>query len=118
MCLASRACFQILFGDSSAIVHYLSWLGVRQPNVKQTGSNFGIALDYDSPCDVEIGSGSMISDGVTIVNLEVGSGTFRIAPSRIGENCFVGNTVRCSWPQARLGNKLSHWHQNDGADRW
>lgn len=95
--------FQILFGDSSAIVHYLRWLGVRQPNMKQTGSNFGIALDYDSPCDVEIGSGSMISDGVTIVNLEVGSGTFRVAPSRIGENCFVGNTV-VFMPQARLGN--------------
>ncbi len=95
--------FQTLFGDSSAIVHYLSWLGVRQPDVKQTGSNFGTAMSYDSPFEVEIGSGSMISDGVTIVNLEVGSGTFRMAPSRIGTNCFVGNAVVFT-PQARLGD--------------
>ncbi|MFY0611107.1 MAG: amino acid adenylation domain-containing protein [Hyphomicrobiaceae bacterium] len=101
--LGHSAMFQRLFGDSSAIVHYLSWVGVRQPNVKQTGSNFGIWMAYDSPSDVEIGSGSMISDGVTIINFEVGSGTFRMAPCRIGSDCFVGNTVVFT-PQSRLGN--------------
>jgi len=40
---------------------------------------------------------------VTFINFEVGSGTFRIAQSRVGADCFVGNTVVFS-PQARLGN--------------
>lgn len=95
--------FQILFGDSSAIVHYFSWLGVQQPRLKQTGSNFGTAMAYDSPFEVEIGSGSMISDGVTIINMEVGSGTFRLAQSRIGDGCFLGNMVLIT-PHTKLGN--------------
>ena len=61
--------FQTLFGDSSAIVHYFNWVGMRQPDVKQTGSNFGTAMGYDSPFEVEIGSGSMISDAVSYTHL-------------------------------------------------
>lgn len=95
--------FQILFGDSSAIVHYFKWLGIHQPRLKQTGSNFGTATAYDSPFEVEIGSGSMISDGLTIINMEVGSGTFRLAQSRIGERCFIGNMVLLT-PHAKLGD--------------
>ena len=95
--------FQILFGDSSAIVHYFRWLGIRQPDARQTGSNFGTSTSYEAPFDVEIGSGSMLSDGVAFVNFEVGSGTFRMAPCRIGTNCFIGNDVVFT-AQARLGD--------------
>jgi non-ribosomal peptide synthetase-like protein len=85
--------FQALFGDSSAIVHYFKSLGMRQPNVKQTGSNFGTLMLYDSPFDIEIGSGSMISDGLSVINYEVGSGSFRVAPAQLGARCFVGNAI-------------------------
>ncbi|MFT5509105.1 MAG: non-ribosomal peptide synthetase-like protein [Hyphomicrobiaceae bacterium] len=95
--------FQILFGDSSAIIHYFRWLGLSQPNIKQTGSNFGTATSYESPFEVEVGSGSMVSDGVSIINLEFGSGSFRLVPSRIGENCFLGNIIVVP-PHARLGD--------------
>lgn len=85
--------FQVLFGDSSAIAHYFKSLGVRQPNMQQTGSNFGTLMAYDSPLDVEIGSGSMISDGLSVINYEMGSGSFRVVPVQLGARCFLGNAI-------------------------
>ena len=95
--------FQTIFGDSSFAVAYFRWLGVRQPDLRQTGSNFGCMTTMQSPGDVEIGSGAMISDGLTILNLELGHGSFRIVPAAIGKSSFVGNVVY--YPaQARVGD--------------
>src|SRR5438309_1173905 len=41
--------FTFLFGDSSYIVHYLSWLGYQLSPVVQTGSNFGIEVTASTP---------------------------------------------------------------------
>lgn len=95
--------FQILFGDSSGIVHYFKWLGISQPNPKQTGSNFGTATSYESPFEVEVGSGSMVSDGLWIINIELGCGTFRLVEARIGQNSFLGNVIVFP-PDAKLGD--------------
>ncbi|MBU2531833.1 MAG: amino acid adenylation domain-containing protein, partial [Alphaproteobacteria bacterium] len=94
---------QTLFGDSSAIVHYFRWLGLRQPDVKQTGSNFGTATNFDSPFDVEVGSGSMISDGLSVVNFEMASGAFQVSAARIGARSFTGNSIIYP-PNARVGD--------------
>ncbi len=39
-----------LFGDSSAVVHYLRWIGYDLSAAEQTGSNFGTAVKHESPC--------------------------------------------------------------------
>ena len=85
--------FQLLFGDSSGIVHYFRWLGIRQPDVRQTGSNFGTDTAYETPFELEFGSGSMVSDGFKVVNFETGSGAFRIVPACIGNGSFIGNSI-------------------------
>jgi non-ribosomal peptide synthetase-like protein len=95
--------FQTIFGDSSFAVSYFRWLGVAQPEIRQTGSNFGCATAMQSPGDVEVGSGTMISDGLTVVNMELGHGAFRLLPAAIGKSSFVGNVVY--YPaQARVGD--------------
>src|SRR5205814_8753038 len=39
--LSRQRLLTVLFGDSSYIVHFLSWVGYRLSPVVQTGSNFG-----------------------------------------------------------------------------
>ena len=85
--------FANLTGDSSLILYYLSYVGYRQPNPVQTGSNFGPAVKHDTPYAVTIGSGTMVSDGLSMITAEVSNTSFRIAPSTIGANNFLGNAI-------------------------
>ena len=52
-----------LTGDSSYVVPYLRALGYRMPDLEQTGSNFGADLEHETPFGIDIGRGTMISDG-------------------------------------------------------
>jgi non-ribosomal peptide synthetase-like protein len=83
-----------LFGDSSAIVYYLRLIGYRLGAVKQTGTNFGMEVKQDVPTLSGIGTGTIVSDGLTIVNAEFSSTTFRVMPTVIGAENFLGNNVR------------------------
>ena len=65
---AIRAIYNLLFGDSSSIVHYLRWIGWNLNKVEQTGSNFGTDQKHDNPFLCEIGSGTMVSDGLSMIN--------------------------------------------------
>ncbi len=95
--------YNTLFGDSSAIVHYLAWIGCRFPNLRQTGSNFGLAQQLDNPALCEFGSGTMISDGLTMLNADYGRHVFRVSQLRLGADNFVGN--RLLFPsEARTGD--------------
>ncbi len=85
--------FNNLFGDSSAIVHYLAALGYRFPELQQTGSNFGMAQEQDHPALCEMGSGTMVSDGIHLVNAEIGSQVFRLGATRLGAANFCGNAL-------------------------
>jgi non-ribosomal peptide synthetase-like protein len=85
--------FTYLFGDSSYIVHYLSWLGYRLSPVVQTGSNFGIEVAQTNPFLCSVGSGTMVADGLALLNDEVSSTSFRVARASIGPHNFVGNDV-------------------------
>jgi non-ribosomal peptide synthetase-like protein len=82
-----------LFGDSSYVVHYLRALGYRLPDCEQTGSNFGADLEHDTPFLIEIGRGTMVADGATLIDAEYSSTTFRTIPLSIGTDNFVGNAV-------------------------
>ncbi len=85
--------FTFLFGDSSYIVPYLQWLGYRLSPVVQTGSNFGIEETHADPLLCSVGSGTMIADGLSLMNDEVSSTSFRVSRVTIGPRNFLGNDV-------------------------
>ena len=85
--------FPLLFGDSSYIVHFLRWAGYRLTPVVQTGSNFGSEVKASNPFLTSVGSGTMIADGLNVINDEVSSTSFRVSRVAIGRQNFVGNYV-------------------------
>jgi non-ribosomal peptide synthetase-like protein len=91
--IGRRKFFTYLFGDSSYIVHYLQWLGYRLSPVVQTGSNFGIEVTHANPSLSAVGSGTMVADGLVLVNDEVSNSSFRVSRVAVGPHNFVGNDV-------------------------
>jgi non-ribosomal peptide synthetase-like protein len=85
--------FTSLFGDSSAIVHYLRWLGYDLCRVVQTGSNFGGLLKHDTPYLSSVGSATMVADGLSIINADYSSTSFRVSTAAIGPRNFLGNHI-------------------------
>jgi non-ribosomal peptide synthetase-like protein len=85
--------FTALFGDSSYIVGYLASLGYQLFPVEQTGSNFGIDVKHETPYLSGVGTGTMVSDGLSLMNAEYSSTSFRVSPARVGARNFIGNNV-------------------------
>ncbi len=85
--------FTYLFGDSSAIVYYLRALGYRLTPIEQTGSNFGTEVKHEVPTLSTVGTGTMVSDGLSFVNAEFSATSFRVLPVTVGTRNFVGNDV-------------------------
>jgi non-ribosomal peptide synthetase-like protein len=85
--------YTFLFGDSSYIVHYLKWIGYDLGEVRQTGSNFGQAVKHDNPYLSSVGSGTVVADGLSIMNAEFSSTSFRLSHTSIGANNFLGNRI-------------------------
>ncbi|MGW7238087.1 Pls/PosA family non-ribosomal peptide synthetase [Streptomyces sp. NPDC054804] len=85
--------FTWLFGDSSYIVHYLRGIGYDLSRVEQTGSNFGTEVQHESPLLVTVGSGTMIADGLSVLNADFSSTSFRLSRVEIGPNNFLGNNI-------------------------
>jgi len=91
--LSRQRLLTVLFGDSSYIVHFLSWVGYRLSPVVQTGSNFGSEVRTTNPFFTSVGSGTMVADGLNVFNDEVSSTSFRVSRAAIGRRNFVGNYV-------------------------
>ncbi|MFF3689685.1 Pls/PosA family non-ribosomal peptide synthetase [Streptomyces sp. NPDC002187] len=91
--LTNRKFFTTLFGDSSAIVHYLRYLGYDLSRVEQTGSNFGTEVRHENPYLSSVGTGTMIADGLSIMNADFTSTSFRVARTSIGPRNFLGNRI-------------------------
>ncbi|MEU0005919.1 Pls/PosA family non-ribosomal peptide synthetase [Streptomyces sp. NPDC006314] len=85
--------FAWLFGDSSYIVHYLRGLGYDLSHVEQTGSNFGTELQHETPFLVSVGSGTMVADGLSVINADYSSTSFRLSRVSIGPRNFLGNNI-------------------------
>ncbi|WP_199841084.1 MULTISPECIES: Pls/PosA family non-ribosomal peptide synthetase [Actinomycetes] len=85
--------FKTLLGDSSAIVHFLRAAGCKVSKEEQTGSNFGLEEKYENPYLFEAGAGTMIADGLSVVNAEYTSTSFRLSRVRVGARNFLGNHV-------------------------
>ncbi len=95
--------FLQLFGDSSYVVPYLRWIGYDLTPVEQTGSNFGTAVGHDNPFLTSIGTGTMVADGLWIVNTDYSRSSFRVSRVRVGRRNFIGNNI--AFPaQARTGD--------------
>lgn len=83
----------VVFGDSSYIVHFLTWVGYHLSPVVQTGSNFGSEVTTTNPLLTSVGSGTMVADGLYLINDEVSNSSFRVSRTAIGSRNFVGNYV-------------------------
>ncbi len=83
----------MIFGDSAFIVYYLRWIGYRLNNVVQTGSNFGLDQRHDIPYLVDIGSGTMVSDGLTMINAPRSNSSFKVAKVKLGDHNYLGNGI-------------------------
>jgi non-ribosomal peptide synthetase-like protein len=91
--ITNNRSFKTLFGDSSSIVHYLRYLGYQLPEVEQTGSNFGTQLKHENPYLSSVGSGTMVADGLSIINADYSSTGFRVSRASIGPHNFLGNHI-------------------------
>jgi len=85
--------YSFLLGDSALVVTYLRLVGYRLENVIQSGSNFGQTQAHDNPFLCEIGSGTMVSDGLTMINATTSSTSFVLRDVRIGAHNYFGNNV-------------------------
>jgi non-ribosomal peptide synthetase-like protein len=85
--------FTHLFGDSSFIVYYLRWIGYDLCEVEQTGSNFGTEVGHETPYLSTIGSGTMVADGLSLMNADFSHTSFRVSPVSIGGHNFLGNNI-------------------------
>ncbi|MFJ7201264.1 MULTISPECIES: Pls/PosA family non-ribosomal peptide synthetase [unclassified Streptomyces] len=95
--------FTWLFGDSSYIVHYLRGIGYDLSRIEQTGSNFGTEVQHETPFHCSVGSGTMIADGLSIINADYSSTSFRVSRASIGSYNFLGNNI--AYPSgARTGD--------------
>jgi len=94
--------FNVLFGDSSFIVNYMRFVGWNLNKVEQTGSNMGTNQRHDNPFLCDIGSGTMVSDGLFMINVHMSSSTFRLEKTRIGDHNYLGNNIHYP-PDGRTG---------------
>jgi non-ribosomal peptide synthetase-like protein len=89
----NRQFYKTLFGGTSYIVHYLRWLGYDLRGVRQTGSNFGESIKHDTPFLSAVGSGTMVADGLSIINADFSNTSFRLSRVSIGADNFLGNWI-------------------------
>ena len=95
--------FTYLFGDSSYIVYYLRGIGYDLGQVEQTGSNFGSAVAHETPFLSSLGTGTVVADGLSMINADFSNTSFRLARVTIGARNFLGNHI--AYPaQGRTGD--------------
>ena len=85
--------FKWLCGDSSYIVHYLRAIGYDLSHVEQTGSNFGTEVQHETPYLASVGRGTMVADGLSLLNADFSGTSFRVVRASIGPRNFLGNNI-------------------------
>jgi non-ribosomal peptide synthetase-like protein len=85
--------FNRLFGDSSYILDYLRGLGYKLSKAEQTGANFGSELQHETPFLSSVGQGTMVCDGLSIMNADFSSTSFCVSRVSIGAHNFLGNNI-------------------------
>ncbi|ONI89628.1 peptide synthetase [Actinosynnema sp. ALI-1.44] len=100
--LTNQRPFNYLFGDSSFIVYYLRGLGYDLSEVRQTGSNFGVEVKHESPYLTTVGTATMVSDGLSLLNADFSGSSFRLRRTSVAPQAFLGNNIHYP-PEARVG---------------
>ncbi|MEU8418961.1 Pls/PosA family non-ribosomal peptide synthetase [Amycolatopsis japonica] len=100
--LTNMRAYTYLFGDSSYIVYYLRALGYDLSKVQQTGSNFGVEVKHETPFLSTVGTGTMVSDGLSMLNADFSSSSFRLRRTSVAPEAFLGNEIAFP-PDARIG---------------
>jgi non-ribosomal peptide synthetase-like protein len=85
--------YMTLFGDSSYVVRYLQALGYDLSRIEQTGSNFGVVQQHETPYLSTIGTGTMVSDGLSMINANFSSSSFTMTRAAVGPHSFLGNDI-------------------------
>jgi non-ribosomal peptide synthetase-like protein len=99
----NSAFFMALVGDSSYVVHYLRCLGYDLASYEQTGSNFGSGVKHDNPYLSSVGPGTMVADGLSMINIDYSSTSFQVSQVSVGARSFLGNAI--AYPaQTRAGD--------------
>jgi len=91
--LSNSNFYNVLFGDSSFIIYFLKAIGYRFKGFEQTGTNFGQSQRHENPFLCEFGKGTMVSDGLAMLNTSFSASTFKISRVSIGAHNFLGNNV-------------------------
>ena len=91
-----------IFGDSAMIVRYLRAVGYDLSRSTQTGSNFGVDQRHDNPFLCSFDRNTLVSDGLRLMNTEVGATSFRMRSIAVPPDTYLGNVVH--YPaDARVG---------------
>ena len=85
--------FNALLGDSSAIVRLSAGLGYHWRRCSRPAPTSGWRSSTTMPTLSAVGTGSMVSDGLSIMNAEFSSSSFRVVPAAIGARNFLGNNI-------------------------
>ncbi|MYT73910.1 MULTISPECIES: Pls/PosA family non-ribosomal peptide synthetase [unclassified Streptomyces] len=85
--------FKWLCGDSSYITGYLKAIGYDLSKVEQTGSNFGTEVQHETPYLATVGSGTMVADGLSVINADFSATSFKVSRTTIGDHNFLGNHI-------------------------
>ncbi|MDR7082903.1 non-ribosomal peptide synthetase-like protein [Arthrobacter ginsengisoli] len=91
--LSNLKLYKDIFGDSSYIVYYLRALGWDLGKIQQTGSNFGPTVTHEAPFLNSVGTGTMVSDGLNMMNADYTSTSFRLSTVKIAGRNFLGNNI-------------------------
>src|SRR5207245_9610449 len=75
------------------VVHHLPGLGYALAPVEQSGTNFGMVVTQANPSLCSVGTGTMVADGLMMINDDVSSTSFCVSRASIGPHNFVGNDV-------------------------
>lgn len=105
MRLSNSVFYGRLFGDSSAIPYYQRWIGWNMNTVIQSGSNFGMSQRHDNPFLCDIGSGTMVSGGLKMMNETMSSTSFKLGMVKVGEHNYLGNYVHIP-PESKMGTNV------------
>jgi non-ribosomal peptide synthetase-like protein len=92
--LSNSKFLNFLFGDSSAIVYYLKLIGYDlSDRIVQSGSNFGVEQRHDNPHLCSFGTGTMVADGLSMINMQMSSTSFNVNRTTIGADNYIGNDI-------------------------
>jgi len=83
----------IVFGDSSMILYWLSAVGYDLRKSTQTGSNFGVDQRHHSPFLCSFDRNTLVSDGLFMLNMQSSTSGFRLRQITMPPDTYVGNDV-------------------------